>query len=279
MLNYYHTSVNPRSKRSGEDSLRVDFFLFYFISLRFYGKTNGFLEHCIFLSCLDFLNWIAENNILRYSSYLSIHSCILNFIEYLPHAKQHASHLEHKASLAWNPFILKELTVQENKTEVNATDCYKWLPLWEPRRRQEEAREALERRGTMLSLGVSVHPGAGMGRTPKKCCWGWIGELSTGSSGALSTQWGWGSQWQGGQQAEGPSWGALGAWMGIMGFMLDAKEPGRIVSRAVTKSLWLPRQSVLNRKVGGQEEGGITCFNEQPQWEPRGNPRGSGSVK
>ena len=161
MLNYYHTSVNPRSKRNGEDSLRVDFFLFYFISLRFYGKTNGFLEHCIFLSCLDFLNWIAENNILRYSSYLSIHSCILNFIEYLTHAKQHASHLEHKASLAWNAFILKELTVQENKTEVNATDCYKWLPLWEARRKQEEAREALERRGIVLSLGVSVHPGEG----------------------------------------------------------------------------------------------------------------------
>lgn len=66
--------------------------------------------------------------------------------------------------------------------------------------------------------------------------------------------------------------------MGIVGFMPDAKEPRRIVSRAVTKSLWLLRQSVLNQGVGGQEEGGITCFNEQ-QWERRGNPRGSGSVK
>lgn len=93
--------------------------------------------------------------------------------------------------------------------------------------------------------------GLAWGGLPKKCCWGWIGELSTGSSGALSTQWGWGSQWQGGQQAEGPSWAALGAWMGIVGFMPDAKEPRRIVSRAVTKSLWLPRQSVLNRRVGG----------------------------
>lgn len=105
------------------------------------------------------------------------------------------------------------------------------------------------------------------------------GTESTGSSGALSTQWGWGSQWQGGQQAEVPSWGALGAWMGIVGFMPDAKEPRRIVSRAVTKSLRLLRQNVLNQGVGGQEEGGITCFNEQQQWERRGNPRGSGSVK
>lgn len=116
--------------------------------------------------------------------------------------------------------------------------------------------ERLWREGVLCWVwGWVCTQGLAWGGLPKKCCWGWIGELSTGSSGALSTQWGWGSQWQGGQQAEGPSWGALGAWMGIVGFMLDAKELGRIVSRAVTKSLWLPRQSVLNRRVEDRRRG------------------------
>ena len=44
--------------------------------------------------------------------------------------------------------------------------------------------------------------------------------------------------------------------MGMVGFMPDAKEPRGIVSRAVTKSLWLLRPSVLDRGGEGREEGG-----------------------
>lgn len=44
-------------------------------------------------------------------------------------------------------------------------------------KKQEEAREALGRRGTVLSLGVSVCPGAGTGRASQKCGWGRTGEL------------------------------------------------------------------------------------------------------
>lgn len=47
-------------------------------------------------------------------------------------------------------------------------------------------------------------------------------------------------------------------------FMVDAKEPRRIVSRTVTKSSWLRRNSALKRCEPRRREA-VRCFTDSSQ--------------